>query len=407
MNGESEAIVEQETDSSTTPPSIIKNDQMDENKVISLDTPDALENGSVGPQVEDDHQYNAVVDEAPAYIIVSDQEGGTPVELPLEHDHALLIKTLQIEYTAAMGIKYRNPETDIYRVIAPKEDGKLLPPPGGWGSHYFIACCPRAVDDRPWMGGEIAKPSVSTASSQLKRPFPSPTANSQSPKKRSNPPTEISDVNSTPVGSGQGPPSNGPGPVPGPSFDFCALCSVELNSQVQADAHYKGKKHLEKAAGGGRGRGGATAARGFGAPPQRGAPPHRGAPPQRGASSQRGAPQRGAPSMTRRGGHPYANPLQPPTGRGFPQRASSRGRGGGPMQRGGLNHMRGGGRGNSGELLYGSNGYESFGQTARQMFEKSQEFNDGTSMLDFNGGRGDRKMGGGFASNSRAPYGGH
>lgn len=53
-------------------------------------------------------RFDVLADEAPAYIIVSDQEGGSSVELPLELDHALLVKTLQIEYAGAMGIKYRS-----------------------------------------------------------------------------------------------------------------------------------------------------------------------------------------------------------------------------------------------------------------------------------------------------------
>uniref|UniRef100_A0A914V2Q4 CARD domain-containing protein n=1 Tax=Plectus sambesii TaxID=2011161 RepID=A0A914V2Q4_9BILA len=68
--------------------------------------------------------------------------------------------------------------------------------------------------------------------------------NSEAAKKQSNPPATISNVNSTPVGSNQGPPSKGPGPYP----VLCQFCKVELTSQAHEDEHKKGRKHLNKKA---------------------------------------------------------------------------------------------------------------------------------------------------------------
>ncbi len=43
----------------------------------------------------------------PAYIIVCGREGGNAVELPLDREGALSLKTLQIEFSDATGVKYR------------------------------------------------------------------------------------------------------------------------------------------------------------------------------------------------------------------------------------------------------------------------------------------------------------
>uniref|UniRef100_A0A914VB96 CARD domain-containing protein n=1 Tax=Plectus sambesii TaxID=2011161 RepID=A0A914VB96_9BILA len=89
----------------------------------------------------------------------------------------------------------------------------------------------------------------SSSSQHLKSPKTVPQNNASSKnaelsKKQSNPPAAISKVNSTPVGSNQGPPSKGPDPYP----VLCQFCKVELTSQAHADEHNKGRKHLNKKA---------------------------------------------------------------------------------------------------------------------------------------------------------------
>lgn len=41
------------------------------------------------------------------YVVVWEHENGEAVELPLEDDGSLAVTTLQIEFTGAMGLKYR------------------------------------------------------------------------------------------------------------------------------------------------------------------------------------------------------------------------------------------------------------------------------------------------------------
>jgi len=87
-----------------------------------------------------------------AYVIISTEDGSS-MEVPLEMDHTLSLTMLQMAHPKTTCIKYRNPDTGLYRLIAPR-NGLIYPPSGGWGSHCFIACTiTPALEDRPGVTG--------------------------------------------------------------------------------------------------------------------------------------------------------------------------------------------------------------------------------------------------------------
>uniref|UniRef100_A0A914UPP4 RRM domain-containing protein n=1 Tax=Plectus sambesii TaxID=2011161 RepID=A0A914UPP4_9BILA len=75
------------------------------------------------------------------YIIVSDREDGhgSKLELPAEPDGTLTISTLAHSFPDAIGLKYRNPTTGIFRALGVDSAGvRILAPKGGWRNREFV-----------------------------------------------------------------------------------------------------------------------------------------------------------------------------------------------------------------------------------------------------------------------------
>lgn len=80
------------------------------------------------------------------YVGVAEEEGGEPVEIPVEEDGTVLLSTLAAQYPGACGLKFRNPETRAWRGVR-LADGRLYPPlDTGWGAATFVTVQPKGVE---------------------------------------------------------------------------------------------------------------------------------------------------------------------------------------------------------------------------------------------------------------------
>jgi len=59
----------------------------------------------------------------------ADEEG---IEIPLDEDGTCNIKVVQSQFTNAVGLRFRAPDTGRMRALRMDENGKLYPPPQGW-----------------------------------------------------------------------------------------------------------------------------------------------------------------------------------------------------------------------------------------------------------------------------------
>lgn len=78
------------------------------------------------------------------FIQVAEDEGDEPIELPAEEDGTLLLSTLQAQFPAACGLKYRNEETRAVRGVRSNE-GRFYPVSSekGWGSTVYFCVFPK------------------------------------------------------------------------------------------------------------------------------------------------------------------------------------------------------------------------------------------------------------------------
>ncbi|BES92401.1 mRNA Hypothetical protein [Nesidiocoris tenuis] len=78
------------------------------------------------------------------YICVSEAEGGSPVELPLEEDKTLLLSSLEAQFPGAVGLKFINPKTGVPRGVRRVENVFHPPTKEGWGDKTYICVFPKA-----------------------------------------------------------------------------------------------------------------------------------------------------------------------------------------------------------------------------------------------------------------------
>lgn len=81
-----------------------------------------------------------------SYIRVSEDENLEPVELPCEPDGTMLLSTITAQYAGAIGLKYRNAQTNTIRGVRLSE-GRLFPPEEGWGSIVYFAVFPKTAEN--------------------------------------------------------------------------------------------------------------------------------------------------------------------------------------------------------------------------------------------------------------------
>ncbi|KHN86690.1 TAR DNA-binding protein 43 [Toxocara canis] len=103
------------------------------------------------PTNGNEQHSTAVVEEAPAakpvvefdgYVAVagSEAEGANVLEVPVEEDGTLRLATLEHSFPNAIGLKFKNEATGIYRTLAVNDEARtILEPKGGWGLRRYIA----------------------------------------------------------------------------------------------------------------------------------------------------------------------------------------------------------------------------------------------------------------------------
>lgn len=76
-------------------------------------------------------------------MVVSEDEAGEPIEIPVEEDATVLLTTLCAQFPGACGLKFRNPETRAWRGLR-LADGRFFPPADtGWGNTKFVVVMPK------------------------------------------------------------------------------------------------------------------------------------------------------------------------------------------------------------------------------------------------------------------------
>jgi len=77
------------------------------------------------------------------YVVVSEDEAGEGIEIPVEEDGTVLLTTLCAQFPGACGLKFRNPETRAWRGLR-LADGRFFPPADtGWGTTIFVVVMPK------------------------------------------------------------------------------------------------------------------------------------------------------------------------------------------------------------------------------------------------------------------------
>lgn len=87
------------------------------------------------------------------YLPVAEDENEEPIELPIEEDGTLMLTTVSAQFPGCCGLKYRHPESKNIRGIRLRE-GRLYPPPEGWGPHVYMCSFPKETKRKPGDCGE-------------------------------------------------------------------------------------------------------------------------------------------------------------------------------------------------------------------------------------------------------------
>lgn len=75
------------------------------------------------------------------YVLVSDEEYGEAVELPLEDNGTLLLSTLTAQFPGASGLKFRT-ENNVVRGVR-LADGRFHVPDNEWGITPYYCVFPK------------------------------------------------------------------------------------------------------------------------------------------------------------------------------------------------------------------------------------------------------------------------
>lgn len=89
------------------------------------------------------------------YLPVAEDENEEPIELPIEEDGTLMLTTVSAQFPGCCGLKYRHPESKNIRGIRLR-DGRLYPPPEGWGTHLYVCSFPKESKRRPGDNEELS-----------------------------------------------------------------------------------------------------------------------------------------------------------------------------------------------------------------------------------------------------------
>ena len=82
----------------------------------------------------------------PSWVKVAQHETDTAMEVQEEEDGTILMENIKNVFSQATTLKYRNPESNAWRVIKCTEDVLHPPEEGGWGDHVYVVVVPRGED---------------------------------------------------------------------------------------------------------------------------------------------------------------------------------------------------------------------------------------------------------------------
>ena len=100
----------------------------------------------------------------PSWLKVAEFEADTVMELQQEEDGTVLMENIKNVFSEATTLKYRNPETNAWRVIKCIDDVLHPPEDGGWGDHVYVVVVPRGEDThRKPLSGGTSSDNVTTA----------------------------------------------------------------------------------------------------------------------------------------------------------------------------------------------------------------------------------------------------
>ena len=77
------------------------------------------------------------------YVVVVEEEGEDPVEVPCEPDGTLLLSTLQAQFPGCVGLRFKS-QSGAYRGVRLVEL-RLLPPEDGWEGMVYICVFPKSM----------------------------------------------------------------------------------------------------------------------------------------------------------------------------------------------------------------------------------------------------------------------
>uniref|UniRef100_A0A0R3S307 RRM domain-containing protein n=1 Tax=Elaeophora elaphi TaxID=1147741 RepID=A0A0R3S307_9BILA len=91
-------------------------------------------------------------------VCATEDEDCTPLELPLASDGTLPCSTLSHSFPKAVGLKYKNPATGLFRSL-PVDEGKkcVMAPKGGWQGHRYVAIIDDSLSSSDRLEGQCGQ----------------------------------------------------------------------------------------------------------------------------------------------------------------------------------------------------------------------------------------------------------
>ncbi|OZC06175.1 hypothetical protein X798_06841 [Onchocerca flexuosa] len=91
-------------------------------------------------------------------VCATEDEDCTPLELPLASDGTLPCSTLSHSFPKAVGLKYKNPATGLFRSLPVDEEKKcVMAPKGGWHGHRYVAIIDDSLSSSDRLEGQCGQ----------------------------------------------------------------------------------------------------------------------------------------------------------------------------------------------------------------------------------------------------------
>lgn len=112
-------------------------------------------------------QYSTITEPGVIFIAPSEENADAEgVEIPLEEDNTCNLKTVQSQFGAAVGLRYRSPDSGRLRALRMDEEGRMFPPTHGWGElTYVIVSDSKSAEKRTREEEEVKSSAVESSGS--------------------------------------------------------------------------------------------------------------------------------------------------------------------------------------------------------------------------------------------------